>query len=292
MIPSFRNWSLFLLIHIAAIKTKNASANSSTCFNPSIDSAVSVDDPFSTTNTFSPSLGKCVYAFGPMEYNNRLYPGEFLCDVSPSPNWAFGMKKNYDVVLVNVKTGRERIISDDGKEGSYLRMQGDGNLVLKDRSDRALWKSGTAKNCGAKLYIRCYGEVQIVTIDGLEVLWKKRQYADCIDNYLFYGAKLDREEYICYDNQRFGMTRGGDLVFYDDGELIWSKNTGEDGAKYLEMKSDGDLVVYDGDDDRVWATGTTSGEMNMNMRGASLILDYRGVYIKTTEKKFVFWWEW
>lgn len=64
---------------------------------------------------------------------------------------------------------------------------------------------------------------------------------DCQGRTLQSRQKLYPGEAICQGNAKFGLTLGGDMVYKEGTQTVWSKNTN---GSYLHIQADGNLVVY------------------------------------------------
>ncbi|KAL2157080.1 hypothetical protein VTH06DRAFT_7036 [Thermothelomyces fergusii] len=79
------------------------------------------------------------------------------------------------------------------------------------------------------------------------------------NNVLANGQKLHPGESIFSPdgNTEFRCQTDGKVAVYRDGECVW-QNTAEqrDDINAVVMQEDGNLVLYDNDDNPVWATNT------------------------------------
>ncbi|XP_020274747.1 mannose-specific lectin-like [Asparagus officinalis] len=74
---------------------------------------------------------------------------------------------------------------------------------------------------------------------------------------LYSGRSLNYGPYM------FTMQNDCNLVLYDSGNPIWASNTGGRGYNCrCVMQRDGNLVVYDQNNNAVWASGTSGGDGN------------------------------
>nr|WP_158713604.1 FG-GAP-like repeat-containing protein [Streptomyces sp. NRRL S-325] len=100
-----------------------------------------------------------------------------------------------------------------------LTMQADGNLVITSNANQPLWTSGTSGNNGATARVLANGNIAVYSADGSTVLWSPSITAD--------PAHPDVEP---------GLTGNGHALLQDRGNL----------------------VVYNGKAQAVWASGTVT----------------------------------
>ena len=121
--------------------------------------------------------------------------------------------------------------------GSRAVMQGDGNLVVYNASNIALWASGTNGHPGAYLVVGDAGEFGVRSTGGA-TLWAPGKLISNV---------LTAEQSFTSPNGRYRLTMQGDgnLVEYDGASVVWASGTSGSGARVV-MQDDGNLVVYDG----------------------------------------------
>jgi len=121
----------------------------------------------------------------------------------------------------------------NGKGGTRLILQNDGNLVLYTKSGSAVWGTGSNTNRGTVL---CAGaDLQ------------PGQYLQSGENF---------ETHVSY---LLAMQSDGGLDLYSSkgGAPLWSSGTNGKGSEYAAMQSDGNLVLYPRPGaPAVWATNT------------------------------------
>jgi len=144
--------------------------------------------------------------------------------------------------------------------------QADGNLVLYDGSGQALWASGTSGTAGAQLVLQSDGNLVVYNGAG-QGLWSTNTN---IPSELAFDANqltLTGGQFVQSRYRRLEMQTDCNLVIYNvtnalPDEAVWQSNTSHLGSNcQLEFQADGNLVVYDGAGQSVWASGTsgTSG---------------------------------
>jgi len=106
-------------------------------------------------------------ACGGMAVNTVLHGGEHILSCDGRFLWA--MQGDGNLVLYQLRTPYAYEAGDPAlwhsntwrSPGSYLWMQGDGNLVIYDPTDTPIWSSGTWGHYGASLAIQDDGNVVI-----------------------------------------------------------------------------------------------------------------------------------
>lgn len=152
-----------------------------------------------------------------------------------------------------------------GNESSVLVLQDDGNAVIFS-DGKEIWQTGTAQ----KPIIEQTRRLRVG--DTLE-----QAHALCSENERFCLVMQEDCNLVLYDKQEnfkvlwashtvrnlakspvLRLDPNGTLVLSDQGYDQWrSDNTGEgDETSYLVVQDDGNVVIYCGDDDAIWDTGT------------------------------------
>jgi hypothetical protein len=72
------------------------------------------------------------------------------------------------------------------------------------------------------------------------------------------GQRLAGGESLTSPNGRYrvAMQADGNLVMYDVDRPIWASNTAGSGATHIEMRDDGDVVIYHEGDKPTWSSRT------------------------------------
>jgi len=185
-------------------------------------------------------------------------------------------------------------------EGDYVRMQTDGNLVVYregDNGDVKIWASNTAGNPGAELKLEKQGAAVIESKED-RIIWTAYErgckWTDPSEEnqFLMGGEKLYPGQYICRNFYRFGMDENGHLgIFFredsdlegdddaydndyeddwDNHDLIMWRADYDGEAFFVQMKKNGNLVVYKQSKESVWKSHTR------NNVGASLAIAQGG----------------
>jgi hypothetical protein len=143
--------------------------------------------------------------------------------------------------------------------GSYLSMQGDGNLVLVNGQTGApIWASGTnsAANGGSYLAMQNDGNLTVITPDG-RAPWA----SGGIDTRLNGGEKLMPNQGFQSPDRRYRlvMQYDGNIVLVSStGSVVWASgtNSSANAGGTLEMQTDGNMVLYRPGHIAAWSTGT------------------------------------
>lgn len=96
--------------------------------------------------------------------SERVFPAEYLC--SANREHVFGLDEARTIVFFSAGVLQWSFATQGG---AYLRMQVDGNLVLRDDTNSPVWASQTGKNDGAFLTVKDDGVVAIELNGG--ILW-------------------------------------------------------------------------------------------------------------------------
>jgi hypothetical protein len=151
------------------------------------------------------------------------------------------------------------IVSPDGQ--FVTLMQYDGNLVTY-AGDNLVWQSNTAGNYGAYATFQTDGNLVIYKANGGGVAWSPNTYGDNADRLvlgddgnlgIYTGSTLD------WSTNNRGVNTNNDV-----GSQISSGTTlnagdylsSSDGVFFLEMQSDGNLVLRGPDGSSLWASNT------------------------------------
>lgn len=172
------------------------------------------------------------------------------------------------------------------RPGSYLIMQGDGNLVLSPptASEKVYWDSGTQTTEEGHLVLETTGNLVVETV-GNGAVWTSNSNTNrgnvlCTDARL-YGQRATGAPATQYltgiipdvrpatstpEPGKLVMQRTCNLVFYernDYSKALWSSGTDKGGSAstyqgcYVVMQSDGNLVMYDNKNTVMWSSASS-----------------------------------
>lgn len=156
-------------------------------------------------------------------------------------------------------------------DASTLKMQTDGNLVLRTRTGHVLWASNTART-GAHNFLDVFpnGDVVMFTSPHHEV-WSTGTTDIYLgsgsskfafgDNELLGGLLLDDrrgDQFPGFHESTLTMQVNGNLVYRCGTTVLWQSHTSSPDA-YLAMQNDGNLVIYAYGFPKhaLWASGTS-----------------------------------
>ena len=172
---------------------------------------------------------------------------------------------------------------------NYATMQTDGNFVLYNPTNTALWSSGTSGSNAGSVMMQDDGNLVLYIFK-----WSAGTYAapspgpfapqSCsIGTYLAVGQSIHANQCIVSPHGQYMlyMDPNGNFYIYDiaHGTGTWGANTyGHPGA-YALMQGDGNLVVYDANNNFLWMSGTngTNAE-RLDMEDDGRIIIYKSAW--------------
>lgn len=124
--------------------------------------------PFPNPRNQGPALGGSFESVDVMLSNSKINKGDFV--TSPNGSFSLGLSSNGRFIF---KRDGQVIWETDATGGTTLNMQPDGNLVLRNKDKKALWKSETHDNPGSRLILDDGGHVAVISSneDGNTPLW-------------------------------------------------------------------------------------------------------------------------
>jgi hypothetical protein len=217
--------------------------------------------------------------------NEGLERGQFV--FSPNGKFKVGLTSAGDLVL---QDDRSRTIWNAKVSGGFrCYMQDDGNVIVRQSNNNALWASNTSLNPDARLVVDDGGRIAV--IHGITPLW-----VDGIPRGIAEGTiasprepslggltsfpesivlssneRLERGQFVFSPNGKFkvGLTSAGDLVLQDSrSSTIWKAKVS--GGFRCYMQHDGNVIVRQHNNKALWATDT------YNNADARLVVDDGG----------------
>ena len=169
---------------------------------------------------------------------------------------------------------------------NILVMQTDGNLVEYNTNWQPIWNSGTENNPGAYLVLQNDGNLVIYSSNG-SPLWATMttvnpNFQNRLDDKLSSNQVLFKGQFIqnAARTSRLVLQGDGNLVLYNsNNQAVWASWTVGSNAKYLILQSDGNLVLYNSNNQAVWASWTEgNGNSTMYLQGDNnlVIYNYNG----------------
>ncbi len=196
-----------------------------------------------------------------LSLGSQLKPGEMLV----SPNGMFTLIMQYSGQLMLY--GSRQVLWQSGSidwnhQDAYLTFQPDGNLVVYKNST-SIWSSGSQGKNGTRLSLQNDGNLVLYTANNVAVWASDTDRSVASTTYLgstiSKDAKISTGDYLRSSDWRYFlvMQSDGNLVLYTAGrtQALWSSDTAGKGGKYVLMQADGNLVMY-GDNGAIWASDT------------------------------------
>jgi len=149
-----------------------------------------------------------------------------------------------------------------GTNVDRLVMQADGNLVLYNTSNQALWSSQTNGNPGAWLALQTDGNMVVYSSSNV-ALWSTStvhnpDHLSYVNTTLGSSGMLYPGQRIDTADRRFKLILQGDgnLVLYSPTRALWATGTDGKQVAFLAMQGDGNLVLYDKNINPLWNSRT------------------------------------
>jgi hypothetical protein len=182
---------------------------------------------------------------------SQLTVGQSLQETVGGVNAYLTLESNGNLILYT-QSGQE-IWDTNTTSGQSLRMQTDGNLVLYNGSNAALWASGTAGRPGASLTLQGDGNMVISSSGGTPIWTSDTQFG--VD--LASPNQLSGSQTLQSPNGQWKLAIiSGNLRLYYKSILVWPITNTSTATSLRMQQSDGNLVLYDGSNHPLWATGT------------------------------------
>ncbi len=225
----------------------------------------SITAGFITPNTVSAA------DINPLPSGQTLNPGDRM--VSGGSAYTLIMQGDGNAVIYNT-SNQALWNSATFQAGSRLVMQGDGNAVIYNTSNQALWNSATYGNPGSQLVLQADGN--LVTYNASSQPTWSRYTGKIYTNTLFSGQILyPGDRMVSSDSvYRLIMQGDGNLVLYNaSNQAVWNTATFYPGSR-LVMQGDGNLVLYNASNQAVWNTATFYPGSRLVMQGDGNVVIY------------------
>jgi len=164
------------------------------------------------------------------------------------------MQRDGNLVLYNNKDYAVWASNTSRTDANHAIMQSDGNLVLYNKNGKVIWATGTDGHPNSFFIIQ--NDRNLVIYENSNPIWASNTN---LQDKLMADQTLNFDEKLYSANGYYYlvMQRDGNLVLYDNQNFaIWASNTKGTDAKYAIMQHDGNLVLYDNNNRPIWATGT------------------------------------
>lgn len=179
--------------------------------------------------------------------------------------------ENDEAKLVYDKTGNLVLRGTDGAEywssglhpgvGKRFAFQADGNLVVYNAQNQALWSSSTwGQGVSLLLLDGCSFSANATPDSQIIEKWS-RGSKGCgqwgLSNSPAWSLTASgRSTILRAEESSLVWQHDGNLVLYTtSGQAVWSTHTFDRG-KRLDFQADGNLVIYDASNTAIWSTGT------------------------------------
>jgi hypothetical protein len=172
----------------------------------------------------------------------------------------------------------------NGRSVGNCIMQADGNLVIYDPQNVALWASATMTP-QSRLVVQDDGNVVIYRPNNTPI-WATNTVQPVIPtspvasgDTMHPSDVLTPETWISSANGAYYLVyqSDGNLVLYSNrfGKALWASNTAGQPGESCVMQPDGNLVIYDGDGHPLWASNTNTPGSRLVMQDDANAVIYR-----------------
>ncbi len=141
----------------------------------------------------------------------RLAVGQEL--MSPNQYFRFVMQGDGNVVLYDKANHAMWASNTANKGGNRLIMQGDGNLVLYTAANKPIWASNTANHAGAA--VRMQDDGNVVVFRGSTPLWASQTSATCEAGEVCFYDNNTATGFADYDTRALSIANYGTAKFHN-----------------------------------------------------------------------------
>jgi hypothetical protein len=212
-----------------------------------------------------PTTATAAGSTGLLQPGARLTAGQSVV----SPNRQYTLAQQADGNLVLREGPNQALWSTQTHEnpGAVATFDTNGNLVVTSKDGRQLWQSATS-GAGASLGVQNDGNVVIYN-KAKKGIWSRQ--AQAIK--LYPGQTLTANQWRTSANGTYRLTQYGDgnlvVTTVADKRVLWATQTHGNAGAYTRIGRDGNLVVYSKDGTPLYVTGTSSA-------GAAFVLNNDG----------------
>lgn len=183
--------------------------------------------------------------------NQKLTPGQYLN--SANGQYKFILQTDGNLVLYNAANQALWASNTGGQSVRECIMQYDGNLVIYTTSGQPIWASNTAGNIGANLKV----------LDGKVVINSSSSSPLWATDALYANRLLKVNQYLRSTNGQYKlvMEPDGRLVLYNAAnQQLWASGAVNPMVIQCKMQDDGNLAIYAraflGGQTTIWSTNT------------------------------------
>ncbi|QHC59214.1 hypothetical protein [Rathayibacter sp. VKM Ac-2760] len=199
-----------------------------------------------------------------------LGPNESLRSDHTGAAYTFVMQTDGNAVLYDPQNHAVFATGTEGR-GDHLDMQEDGDVVVSSADGTPVWTTGTDVEDGAHLVLQQDGNLVLYRENGTPA-WANsvgHRIAEPPFDVLATGQVLRRGHQLTSEDGRYRavLQRDGDFVGYGPQGVLW--RTGTSGAdNRLVMQTDGNAVIYGADGSVKWSTGTHGADLRLGLNYA------------------------
>ena len=209
--------------------------------------------------------------------NQTLNAGQQLN--SSSGGYHLDMQSDGNLVLYNSSNQALWHTFTYGTNANKLSLQSDGNLVLYNSANKPFWHTFTYGTNANKLQLKSDGTLVLTNSSANITLWQAPTKDTLTTNQtLTSGQQLTSVT----GGYRLTMQSDGNLVIYNKtNQPIWNTFTYGTDANKLVMQPDGNLVLYNSANKPFWHTftyGTNASRLVMQSDGNLVLYNSAGKY--------------
>ncbi len=189
-----------------------------------------------------------------------LAPGQELHNVRE--NNRLVMQKDGNLVLRNSFNKALWSAGTYHHSDAYLAFQGDGNMVVRSKTGKALWNSNTSGKPVDQLYMQTDGNLVIYGADG-HAVWASHTVQGGLDatdtNSVTSPDRLNAGDSITSTNGKYSLNMQGDgnlVLRNSSNKAVWNTHTAGHSGGYLSMQNDGNLVLRSSSGKAIWSSGS------------------------------------
>ncbi|WP_020574871.1 hypothetical protein [Actinopolymorpha alba] len=218
---------------------------------------------------------------GLVEPGTRFAPGDAV--KSPNGKYTLGQQPDGNFVLLDSSDKAVWSTQTHGNPGAYTRFNHDGNLVTYTAKGEPLFESVT-KNVGTALAVQDDGNAVVY---GAKAVWASKTQVSRI----YPGQRLRPNQSRTSPDGRYRLQQLGDgnlVVLNGSNKAIWSSQTHGNPGAYTVMQTNGNLVVFSAAGKSLWwsASSDPNAFAHMNVDGNLVVVrpDGKGVWGSSTTR--------
>ena len=255
-----------------------------------------------------------------IDVNRRFVRGEFFCINANDHRYQFGLTNEgafgylVDSSMVwQPQTRTNGLNGDDGNDASSWIFQSDGNLVIHNVANQAVWASeweSVQRRVPHSHLIMSTSNVMIRSLvaESESVIWNidiineeesplapNNPSTSCLQfengHSVQVGKQHYRGDFYCLEDegrwQMFGLDNQGRFAYMlGDSAILWKPQNSVGQGSWWVFQRDGNLVVYDSTDQTVWASAWGGTGMQA---GSILTISKENVMIRASDMNELIW---